>query len=78
VLGGLLAAHQIATDASLALAPAAYTGGLLRLAADLGARLLPALLASPSGVPHPRVHLGLARVPPGARTDSCAAGAGTL
>ena len=48
LLGGLLSAHLLAEDTKLGLMPG-YEGGLLALALDLGSRLLPAFIASPSG-----------------------------
>lgn len=52
LLGGLLSAHLLAEDATLGpdlLGGAAYSGGLLDLALDLGWRLLPAFTASKTG-----------------------------
>lgn len=55
VLGGLLSGHVL-LDASPGLLPGGYDGALLRLAADLGERLLPAF-DTPSGLPGGHVHL---------------------
>ncbi|KAJ2298228.1 ER degradation-enhancing alpha-mannosidase-like protein 2, partial [Coemansia sp. RSA 2706] len=64
MLGGLLSAHIIATDESDILGvrldtDGEYGGELLRLARELGHRLLPAFEASPSGIPFARVSLEL-------------------
>jgi mannosidase alpha-like ER degradation enhancer 2 len=72
VLGGLLSAHVFVSE----LAPPWYDGGLLRLAADLGERLLPAF-ATATGIPFHRVNL-LHGVPRGETTLANTAGAGTL
>jgi len=76
MLGGLLAAHQIATDTTRSFFLPWYNNELLALAADLGARLLPAF-ATPTGLPLARVNLqrGIARSD---NTETCAAGAGSL
>lgn len=51
LLGGLLSAHLLASDARLGriLMPGGYDGGLLDLAYSLALRLLPAFLESPTG-----------------------------
>jgi len=51
LLGGLLSAHLLAAAPGTgpALMPEGYDGGLLRLAHDLGRRLLPAFRESPTG-----------------------------
>ncbi len=54
VLGGLLSAHLIAIDPHFGMTNASYDNELLDLAKELGARLLPAFEASPTGLPHPR------------------------
>ncbi len=77
ILGGLLSAHLIATDARFDMAPPGYSGELLSLAHDLGTRLLPAFENTPTGLPHPRVNLRHG-VPTGWRRDTCPAGAGSL
>ncbi|KAJ2725009.1 hypothetical protein GGI07_001578 [Coemansia sp. Benny D115] len=88
MLGGLLSAHIIATDENDTLGmrldtlvdsngTAVYNGELLRLARDLGYRLLPAFEASPTGIPYPRTNLkrGFNK---SETSKTCAAGAGTL
>lgn len=52
LLGGLLSAHLLASDAVLGrkLMPGGYEGGLLDLAYSLALRLLPAFLESPTGI----------------------------
>ena len=77
VLGGLISAHLIATDPAFGMTEPSYQDELLWLARDLGGRLLPAFDNTPSGIPHPRVNLRYG-VPQGGRTDTCAAGAGSL
>ncbi|KAJ2082833.1 hypothetical protein H4R24_001291 [Coemansia sp. RSA 988] len=82
MLGGLLSAHIIATDEKDTLgmrldANGTYNGELLRLARDLGYRLLPAFEASPNGTPYARTNLKHG-MPKGETTGTCAAGAGTL
>ncbi|KAJ2716783.1 hypothetical protein H4R19_000430 [Coemansia spiralis] len=82
MLGGLLSAHIIATDEDDALGMrldrnGTYTGGLLRLARDLGYRLLPAFEASPTGIPFPRTNLKRGFSADETPT-TCAAGVGTL
>ena len=77
ILGGLLSAHLICVTPALDMAPPGYAGELLALAHDLGTRLLPAFEDSPTGLPFPRVNLR-SGVPQGWRTDTCAAGAGSL
>lgn len=51
LLGGLLSAHQMASDRNRTpcLTPDGYDGGLLKQANDLGLRLLPAFQDSPTG-----------------------------
>ena len=81
VLGGLLSAHILLIDPDdpfrVQTAVPAYRGELLRLAYDLGRRLLPAFEQSKTGIPHPRVNLRNG-VPRAARTDTNTAGAGSL
>lgn len=82
VLGALVAAHGILTDA----APAAgwvpaefypeYDGGLLRLAVDLGDRLLPCF-ETPTGIPYGTVALDVG-VPPEETVIASTAAAGGL
>lgn len=77
VLGGLLSAHLIATDAAFGMMNPEYDNELLWLARDLASRLLPAFENAPFGIPHPRVNLRYG-VPANGRNDTCTAGAGTL
>ncbi|KAJ1733051.1 hypothetical protein LPJ61_001744 [Coemansia biformis] len=82
MLGGLLSAHIIATDEEDTLGMrldgnGTYDGGLLRLARDLGYRLLPAFEASPNGIPFPRTNLKHG-FPKGETSSTCTAGVGTL
>ncbi|KAJ1641701.1 hypothetical protein LPJ64_006364, partial [Coemansia asiatica] len=83
MLGGLLSAHIIATDEMDTLGMrlgqngTAYNGELLRLARDLGYRLLPAFEASPNGVPYPRTNLKRG-FDPSETSKTCTAGVGTL
>ncbi|PAA84169.1 hypothetical protein BOX15_Mlig001815g2, partial [Macrostomum lignano] len=78
VLGGLLSAHLLATDSRLPeLRIPGYGDQLLLLARDLANRLLVAFDRSPTGIPHPRVHLQRG-VPEGGRLDTNLAGAGSL
>jgi mannosidase alpha-like ER degradation enhancer 1 len=93
VLGGLLSAHLLAADPSLGLMvdtdgpdgpEHGYDGVLLRLAEDLGRRLLPAF-DNPTarrpgpgqGLPYAWVHLQRGLLP-GEVTETCTAVAGTL
>eukprot|EP00903_Cladosiphon_okamuranus_P007652 g7420.t1 len=79
VLGGLLSAHQIATElgASGRLGPPGwYNGELLSLAHDLGKRLLPAF-DTPLGIPVHRVNLKKG-IPRGETRNTCSAAAGTF
>lgn len=55
MLGGLLSAHLLALDSPVAYDE--YDGALLRLAQDLGYRLLPAFQQSPTCMPYPWVNL---------------------
>lgn len=75
LLGGLLSAHALASETSLALAPR-YDGILLPLAADLGRRLLPAFRTD-TGIPYGTVNLRHG-VPAGEVKVASLAGAGTL
>ena len=54
VLGGLLSAHLLATDATMGYRISWYKGELLSLAKDLADRLMPAF-DTPFGLPYPRV-----------------------
>ncbi|KIJ56728.1 glycoside hydrolase family 47 protein [Sphaerobolus stellatus SS14] len=76
VLGGLLSAHQFASNPKHKFHLKWYKGELLRLAYDLGSRLLPAF-NTPTGIPYARVNLRhgvLLEESP----ETCTAGAGTL
>jgi mannosidase alpha-like ER degradation enhancer 1 len=75
LLGGMLSAHALALDPALALMPE-YDGGLLRLAEDLGGRLLKAF-STESGLPYAWVNLknGVEYNETG---EQCTAGVGTL
>ena len=53
-----------------------YTGELLKMAVDLGDRLLPAFLQSPTGVPYSRVNLRTGK-PVTSKPGNCLAGAGS-
>eukprot|EP01062_Namystynia_karyoxenos_P059750 TRINITY_DN51173_c0_g1_i1.p2 TRINITY_DN51173_c0_g1~~TRINITY_DN51173_c0_g1_i1.p2 ORF type:complete len:835 (+),score=263.17 TRINITY_DN51173_c0_g1_i1:82-2586(+) len=80
VLGGLLSAHVLATSARFAAADWPYNGGLLRLAHDLGGRLLAAFPPTGSnmtGIPYGTVNLRRG-VPPGETKVASVAGAGSL
>jgi len=79
VVGGLLSAHFLATDPSLALmddAGPCYKGELLALAIDMADRLLPAF-PSASGVPYAWVNLRRGRLP-NETAEQNTAGAGTF
>ncbi|KAL3697129.1 hypothetical protein R1sor_011205 [Riccia sorocarpa] len=56
VLGGLVSAHMLALDSKKGLMRSGYEGQLLRLAEDLGRRLLPAF-NTPTGIPYAWVNL---------------------
>lgn len=77
VLGGLLSAHLFAIDDKLALyPPGVYRNELLKLAVDLGERLMPAF-ETPTGIPYGTVNLRNG-VPVGETTIASTAGAGSL
>jgi ER degradation enhancer, mannosidase alpha-like 1 len=77
VLGALLSAHLAATEPGfLDVAIPNYDGCLLRLAEDLGRRLLPAF-DTPTGLPWPRINLRSSQ-PWTEWERTCPAGAGTL
>ncbi|KAK3260378.1 hypothetical protein CYMTET_30660 [Cymbomonas tetramitiformis] len=76
VLGGLLSAHQLASNRELGLM-SEYDGGLLTLAFDLGKRLLPAFHKSPTGIPYAWVNLKHG-VRKGETTETNTAGCGSL
>lgn len=75
LLGGLLSAHSLALDPSLGLMEN-YSGSLLRLATDLGDRMMKAF-TSDSPLPYAWINLkhGLE---PGETREQCTAGIGTL
>jgi hypothetical protein len=75
VLGGLISGHLLASEPSLQLMPS-YNGALLRLAEDLGDRLLPALKTK-SHIPWPLINLQEGDTA-GSQTDISLAEAGTL
>ncbi|KAJ8047385.1 ER degradation-enhancing alpha-mannosidase-like protein 1 [Holothuria leucospilota] len=80
VIGGLLSAHLLITDASQPfgdLRPEGYSNELLLMAYELGSRLLPAFENSTTGLPHPRIHLQHG-VPEDGIKETCTAGAGSL
>ncbi|KAF9978931.1 ER degradation-enhancing alpha-mannosidase-like protein 1 [Actinomortierella ambigua] len=82
VLGALLSAHLYATDPRLnnnttILTGGEYKGELLTLATDLGHRLMHAFEDTATGIPWPRVNLKKG-VMSHERTETCAAGAGSL
>lgn len=76
IMGGLLSAHMFCVDDELGFRPADYDGALLRMARDLGNRLLPAFDTSTT-IPYGTVHL-LHGVPLGETTEACTAAAGSL
>ncbi|KAK9476165.1 glycoside hydrolase [Lipomyces japonicus] len=76
MLGGLLSAHTYATSSRLGSQITWYDGSLLRLAKDLGDRIMPAF-DTPTGIPLPRVNLQSGD-PHDNITETCAAGAGSL
>jgi mannosidase alpha-like ER degradation enhancer 2 len=86
LLGGLLSGHMLAVDEALGIYRGrdpgareqcrAYSGGLLRLALDLGERLYPAF-ATATGIPYGTVNLKRG-VPKGETPVSSTAGAGSL
>ena len=75
VMGGLLSAHLLASDATLQLMPS-YDGCLLDMAVDLGERLLPAFNTA-TGLPYGTVNLnkGVHRSETSISSSACA---GTL
>ncbi|XP_071816543.1 ER degradation-enhancing alpha-mannosidase-like protein 1 [Apostichopus japonicus] len=80
VIGGLLSAHLLITDASQPfgdLEPEGYENELLEMAYELGTRLLPAFDSTSTGLPHPRVNLQHG-VPEDGIKQTCTAGAGSL
>ena len=81
VLGGLLSAHMLASghiEGARHLTMRGYRGELLRLAADLGERLLSAFDAGCSQLPRAFVHLRGGVPLHNAKREQCTAGIGTL
>ncbi|KAG7396220.1 hypothetical protein PHYBOEH_002600 [Phytophthora boehmeriae] len=77
VLGGLLSAHQFAVNSKMQLfPPGEYDDALLRLAVDLGDRLMPAFDTA-TGIPYGTVNLRHG-VPKGETPIASTAGAGSL
>ncbi|TCD71285.1 alpha mannosidase-like protein [Steccherinum ochraceum] len=76
VLGGLLSGHQFASQVGQPFYLPWYRDQLLKMAHDLGERLLPAFHTT-TGLPIARINLRHG-VPKGESTDTCAAGAGSL
>jgi class 3 adenylate cyclase len=77
-LGGLLSAHLYASVPRLGKCSIrGYQGSLLRLAVELGERLLPAFTA-PTGLPFPRLNLLRELAGVQLTNESCASGAGSL
>lgn len=78
ILGGLLSAHLFAVDEELGVydGEEEYDFGLLRLAQDIGDRLLPAF-DSPTGIPYGTVNLRHG-VPPMESEVASTAGAGSI
>ncbi|POM78793.1 ER degradation-enhancing alpha-mannosidase-like protein [Phytophthora palmivora] len=77
LLGGLLSAHLFAVNTDLKLYPEGdYNGALLRLAVDLGDRLMPAF-NTVTGIPYGTVNLKYG-VPKGETPIASTAGAGSL
>ncbi|XP_053234101.1 ER degradation-enhancing alpha-mannosidase-like protein 1 [Podarcis raffonei] len=80
VLGSLLSAHIIITDARQPFGDMTikgYDNELLHMAHDLAVRLLPAFENTKTGIPYPRVNLRTG-VPSGSNNETCTAGAGSL
>jgi len=75
VLGGLLSIHFQALQ-NKHLLRSSYNGEFLRLAEDLGNRLLPAF-ETPTGIPYSRINL-MHGILKGETIETCTAGAGTL
>ncbi|XP_069592287.1 ER degradation-enhancing alpha-mannosidase-like protein 1 isoform X1 [Ranitomeya imitator] len=80
ILGSLLSAHIILTDARQPFGNMTINGyddELLHMAHDLAVRLLPAFENTRTGMPYPRVNLQKG-VPPDSLNETCTAGAGSL
>jgi hypothetical protein len=54
-MGGLLSSHFLASDTRFGMVDVSYNDELLKLALDLGQRLLPAFDSTATGIPHARV-----------------------
>jgi mannosidase alpha-like ER degradation enhancer 1 len=76
ILGGLLSAHLLATGHIYNFTLPNYNDELLKLANDLGNRLLPAF-NTPTSIPYARVNLEYG-VQKGETSQTCTAGAGSL
>uniref|UniRef100_U9U215 alpha-1,2-Mannosidase n=1 Tax=Rhizophagus irregularis (strain DAOM 181602 / DAOM 197198 / MUCL 43194) TaxID=747089 RepID=U9U215_RHIID len=76
-LGALLSAHLFITDPRFGYSIKGYNNELLKLAHDLGKRLLPAFQKSKTGIPYARVNLKYG-VPINETHETCTAAAGTL
>lgn len=78
ILGGLLSAHLYASDLRQGFAVDGYDGFLLKLAHDLGDRLILAF-DTPTSIPFPRTNLakGPRGTPRQIQVETCTAGAGS-
>ncbi|KAM0789813.1 hypothetical protein ACM66B_006664 [Microbotryomycetes sp. NB124-2] len=76
MLGGLLSGHLLAVDTKRGFALPWYDNELLKLATDLGTRLLPAF-NTPTGIPYARIHLQRG-IKKGESFETCSAGAASL
>jgi len=80
ILGGLLSAHLIAIDPKQPFGNMTidnYDDELLKLAHDLGVRLLTAFETTNTGIPYPRINLKTG-VPKNSYNHTCTSGASTL
>lgn len=79
IMGGLLSAHNFATEPKYGFAPHLpwYQDQLLALALDLGHRMLPAFTNSQTGMPYSRINLKTGQVQ-NETHETCAAAAGSL
>ncbi|GME89070.1 unnamed protein product [Ambrosiozyma monospora] len=80
VLGGLLSAHLYASDDRFGMVIDGYDGFLLRLAYDMGQRLILAFGNPDSDIPYPRVNLknGPSGLPDSLMNAQCTAGVTSL
>lgn len=81
VLGALLSAHlflsgQFDRDSGIVFRMGGYQGEMLKLAVDLGERLLPAF-NSPTGIPYSKINLH-SGLPPNPNPSNCPAAAGSF